>query len=86
MFVRGVLSMADNPSKQHKDRDTVLWQSYEVDYVVKQLCKEYPTKQRALLLNVVAFFKKLIQPSEGYETLIACARTNLDGRESGATA
>ena len=76
--------MADNPFKQHKDRDTVLWQSYEVDYVVKQLCKEYPTKRRALIVNVVALFKKLIQPSEGHEQLIACARTNLDSRESEA--
>jgi hypothetical protein len=75
--------MADNRSKQHKYQDPVLWQSYEIDCVVKQLCKEYPTKQRAQLLNVVAFFKKLIQPSEGYEQLIACARTNLDSRESG---
>jgi hypothetical protein len=84
LFVRGVLSMGDNPSKQHKDRDTVLWQTYEVDYVVKQLCKEYPTKRRALIVNVVALFKKLIQPSEGHGKLIACARTNLDSRESGA--
>jgi hypothetical protein len=76
LFVRGVLSMAD-PSKRQKDRDTVLWQSYELDYVVRQLCKEYPANQRSVIVNVVALCKKLIQPSEGHEKLMACARKNL---------
>ena len=76
LSVRGVLSMAD-PSKRQKDRDIVLWQSYEVDYVVRQLCKEYPTNKRSVIVNVVALCKKLIQPSEGHEKLMACARKNL---------
>jgi hypothetical protein len=69
--------MADDPSKRYKDRDTVLEQPHEINYVIKQLSEEFPQKSRTEIAAAVFSCKALIQRSEDREKLIACARNKL---------
>jgi len=69
--------MNDDPSKKKVDGWFVSGQDHEIDYVIAQLAKEYPLKTRSQIEAAVTTCKQTIQPSEGREKLMACARKRL---------
>jgi hypothetical protein len=69
--------MPDDPSRRYKDRDTISWQDWEIEHIVDKLCKDFPTKPRPAIENVIKACKATVQPSAGRERLIDCARRSL---------
>lgn len=69
--------MSDDPNKKHVDGRFVSWQAHEISYVVGILANEFPYKSRSQIEAALNACKTSIQPSEGRDKLMACARARL---------
>lgn len=70
--------MADNPTLRGlQDGHLVSWQSHEISYVLDKLRAEFRGRTRVEVLDAVTACKRSIQPSEGRDKLMACARSRL---------
>lgn len=69
--------MSDDPNKKYVDGRFVSAQGHELDYVIGFLSVEFPKKSRSQIEAAVNACKTSIQPSEGRDKLMACARARL---------
>ena len=71
--------MNDDPNKRHVDGWFVSSQSYEIDYFIDSMHKEFPSKLRSAVSDELLKARKRLAPSEGREKLKEAVRRALRG-------